>query len=390
MTDIIDLFLNPENVELMNRLFSGSSHACGMHALMSEFIHEPYFEGAYAIWTGTDADLYLNQMNDEFIKYMGIRYQRQIQKPIDPLLAETSSARVEMAAYADPFMLDKARRDREEMQRPRRPITRGTGASCGGAAGFDHGRARPVAYDNGSLQWYADRAAAGTFIHERTPCPRTSCSLPPQSALACACTPQGRFREGLTQQPQQRRAVPRSSPFIDQRVPALGFRPTSITDEHYARWNRDQSSAMHLATRDDEGSDVGHFPLSQRFAASAQRAALPYDIRESNPWLSDPCAGSGEAQYHLIELDAQMAVLNQERTIPLGYGNAEEQLADDARIAARYVDRVPEVGVIPKTSYKKLTRVQAADGRVTLADDYKLARDIFSRDSKGFILSGRR
>jgi len=289
MTDIIDIFLSPDNVARMNTIFEATrepARPCGMRAFMHEFIYGPYMAGLYDIWTGTDSDLYVRQINDEFIKYMRVIYSRKF--PAKGRSRDTApSAAIEMAAHLDPYALAHQRRDRLEIstQRWQRP--------------------------------------------DKTP-------------------------------------------------------------DCYSR--RDQSCAVHLATRDDEGSDAG-CPLTYaaKFARSSQRASMPYDpTHDVGEWMHDPTAGSGDAQYHLLELDAQLSVLNDERTIPLGYGTTEDQLADDARIAARYACRTPEMGVIPKTSYKKLNRVVSASGRVTLDDDREMAHDIFSRDSKGCMLSGRR
>lgn len=414
MTDIIDLFLGVENVGKMNRIFGGDSvsgqkgirgysdalnsttqgvtQPCGMRRYMQEFIHSPYMEGIYDIWTGTDADLYLRHMNDEFIKYMEIRYQRLAQMPC--AVAGTPSARVEIASYLDPFDMAREQERRVEMAQPRRPIIRGTGASTGGARPgtiVDHGsfyRARGRGGRAGT-GWSATSdpqlAASG--------CAPTSCSLPKNSAprmphapgvppLDCRCA------GGMS----GAKAV--SGGHGRARVDGPESRPGALVDELYSRWNRDQMGVVHLASRDDEAADVGQLSYTKRFAYVPNCAMPPYDMRESNPWLRDPVAMSGDAQYHLLVLDSQMAVLNQEKTIPLGYGTTEDQLADDARIAARYEYRdrmgTAEEGVIPKTSYKKLTRGIDPMGRVTLSDDYKLATDIMSRDSKGFILSGRR
>lgn len=283
MTDIIDLFMAPTNIARMNRVFGNLS--CNMPALMREFIHHSTAEGIYDLWTGTDADLYLNQMNDEFIAYMKRRFARP---------PPARSARMEYATYIDPFMRTLRRED---------------------------GNTRSSAL--------AER------LHER--------------------------------------------------------------ERLYKRCERDRASVQYMAARDDEASDAGQrarpaMPLYTTFGAPA--APFDYEGAHEGPhegaqWRTDPTAGSGEAQYHLLELDAQISLLNRERILPIGYGNAQEQLADDARIAARYADRVPEMGVIPKSNFKRLNRVIAPDGRVTLDDDYDMARDIFSRDSKGYILVKR-
>jgi hypothetical protein len=346
MTDVVDLFLDPNNVERMNKIFKTVS-PCGMRSRMHEFIYGPYMAGLYDIWTGTDADLYLRQTNDEFIKYMDIRYNtraRDLQRPID------TSARVEIASYLDPFERAREVAKRAETARPRRPITRGTGASMGGARQCAD-KARQCADKARQCADKARQSANGARMCAQR------CSTRP----VCDCN-------GVR-----------------------GIRAGALVDEAYARWNRDQRGTVHLSTRDDEASDAG-VPLSYtaQFARSARDAAPPYGFSESNAWMTDPTAGSGDAQYHLLALDSQMAILNEERTLPYGYGTTEEQLADDARVAVRHRGFKPEEGVIPKTSYKKLIRVQSATGRVTLDDDRKMANDIFSRDSKGFILAGRR
>jgi hypothetical protein len=419
MTDIIDLFLDPENVAKMNRIFGSGSPCrqfagaqreavrpdCGMRAYMHEFIYGPYMAGLYDIWTGTDADLYLRHMNDEFIKFMEVRHSKLMttNKESNPDV----SARVEIASYLDPFDRAGEQERRVAMAQSRRPKVRGTGASTGGAIGAANvGNGRFPCRASGPVMGplvpmiapdvtgaYGARGEAMTS-HLGIAAPGDPCrgsargSDPrrePDRGRACKCRAgvSGTHAVSCAKHSQAR---------VDGRE--MG-RPGALADDYYARWNRDQSSSVHLASRDDEASDVGHLGHNEYFAGAPRRAAAPFDFRESNPWLIsqgiwDPVSGSGEAQYHLLELDSQMSVLNEERTIPYGYGSTEDQLADDARVAARYVGREPEVGVIPKTSYKKLIRAQAPNGRVTLDDDRIMARDIFARDSKGFILAGRR
>lgn len=383
MTDIIDLFLDTDNVEKMNRIFKSTSAGasnpctpaplrrrpqdCGMRAYMHEFIYGPYMAGLYDLWTGTDADLYLNHMNDEFIKYMEIRYQRKKQMP--RALASAPSARIEMAAHLDPFSRDLAQRRRIEMSQTRRPITRGTGASMGGAR-----------------QSIAAGAHCGRLSME-------PCSLLPDTAFSCKCrgaVSGAASAMGVRDPTPGQRHAPGCSRGLRATQGGPEARPGAIADDYYARQNRDIGSSVHLASRDDEASDVGRLSYTEYYRNASSRAAPPYDFRESNPWLTDPTSESGQAQYHLIMLDSQISLFNDERTIPYGYGSAEDQLADDARVAARYSYRTPEVGVIPTTSYKKLIRVQPSFGLSTLEDDRIMARDIFARDSKGFILSGRR
>lgn len=301
MTDIIDLFLDVVNIEHMSRILDVPQNF-PIRARMHEFIYGPYAGGLYDVWNGTDADLYVREMNNEFIKYMQLRYGARTRDV-------RASARLEIAAQMDPFERAREREMRGAMAQPRRQLKTYSGASTDGA---------PLRLAN------ADTDAR----------------------------------------------------YIDRK---------------YAQWNRNQSSAVHLSARDDEGGDVGHRSLLPYLAASANDASLPYGRESINGIIEDPCAGSGDAQYHLFVLDSQMSVLNEERTIPFGYGSAQEQLADDARIAARYEWRRgrEDAGVIPKTNFKKLTHAIDPMGRVTLDDDYKLATDIMSRDSKGFILSGR-
>jgi hypothetical protein len=319
MTDIIDIFLDPDNVEHMSRVFPGAR--CGVRAYMHEFIYGPYGGGLYDLWTGTDADLYIRQMNDEFIRFMEARHNMRVRARGCVKGRAPVSARVETASYLDPY-----ERAREAAKRAETMVAR---------------RA-------------SGRALAREFA--RAPVPSPSAAL-------------------------------------------------------YARTNRDRAGAMHLVARDDEGAGAG-VPsrvqsIQSRFGG-ADPDATERDWGRAHEWWRDqvqcgdvgvsgatldsrdPTAGTGEAQHHLLVLDAQMAVLNDEKTLPYGYGSAQEQLADDARVAWRHRAHAPERGVIPKTSYKKLVRVQAPGGRVTLDDDRELARDIFSRDSKGFILSGRR
>lgn len=330
MTDIIDIFLDPVNVTRMGRIFTTGDTK--MRALMHEFIYGPYASGIYDVWTGTDVDLYLNQMNDEFIKFMDVRYNKRIREAH----AGIASARIEMAAHLDPFDRAQSQARRVEMAQPRRPITH-KGA----------------------------QRSTGCAINVAQP------------ALDCRC-------RGGVSGARVSAAHPRA------RVDGPEMRAGVQADALYARCNRNQSSAVHLMSRDDEASDVGHLSYTQQFQSAPSRAPMPYAFAQSNPWLSDPTSGSGDAQYHIIALDSQLAVYNEERTIPYGYGSTQEQLADDARVAQRYAYRTPETGVIPKTSYKRLIRAQAPSGRVTLADDRIMARDIFARDSKGFMLSGAR
>lgn len=419
MTDIIDLFLHPDNVEKMNKLFGGDpttgargipqyeqtidtmtgTQPCGMRKHMHDFIYGPYMAGLYDIWTGTDADLYLRHMNDEFIKYMEIRYQRRAQMPC--AAAEVPSARVEVASYLNPFDHEREQARRVEMAQPRRPIIRGTGASMGGSKPgtiYDHGtyyRARGLGSGAGSGAGPAGLGTGWSTMATRArDCSPTACQLPVASRgqpwapgvppLQCACDVGASGARAIGT------GLGRAS------VQAPEFRAGALTDELYSRWNRNQMGVVHMASRDDEASDVGCLDYTRRFAYVPNCADAPFDFKESQPWLRDPTAGSGEAQHHLLVLDSQMSVLNEERTIPWGYGSTEEQLADDARIAARYHYRdcfgtdFSDHGVIPKTNYKKLTQVIDPMGRVTLDDDRKLASDIMSRDSKGFILSGRR
>ena len=374
MTDIIDIFLDPNNVEKMNTMFISANPRtaggdrnvayspmmaknCGMRSYMHEFIYGPYMAGLYDIWTGTDADLYLRHMNDEFIKYMEVRYKKRIQSKT----LRTPSARVEIASYLDPFERAHEQAVRVGLAMPRRPITRGTGASMGGAK-------------------------------ITSPCTPTSCSLRPEPAMNCAC--RGGISGARASTSGRRDAGARSAGDVQRlaraRPSGPSARPGALVDEMYARQNRDQGCTVHLMSRDDEASESG-IPLSytRRFGVIPDTSSPPFDFNESNPWLSDPTSGSGDAQYHLLVLDSQMSVLNEERTLPYGYGTAQEQLADDARVAARHRNTRIEEGVIPRTNYKKLVRVQAPNGRVTLDDDRIMANDIFSRDSKGFILAGR-
>lgn len=417
MTDIIDIFLSPDNVAKMDRIFATNrdkpgtpgagagkfyavaSQSCGMRRYMHEFIYGPYMAGLYDIWTGTDADLYIRHMNDEFIKYMNIRYNK-LSSLSCPNGSGTSgippSDRVEIASHLDPYDMEREQRRRVEMAQPRRPITRGTGASMGGAKPsslVEHrgNSAYGPMYDHGTLLRYAAAAAGyrGAKCADATPlhlCTPTHCSLPPQAPLTCAC--ESRSEAGVS----GAKAVQTGD---RARIREPEFRAGALTDELYSRMNRDQASTVHLASRDDEASDVGHLDHTRRYAYVANCAPPPFDFRGNGcegarEWLVNPVSESGQAQYHLLELDSRLSVLNEERTIPMGYGTTEQQLADDARVAARYVYRDGESGVIPKTSYKKLTHAIDPMGRVTLDDDYLLATDIFSRDSKGFILSGRR
>lgn len=363
MTDIIDIFLSPDNVAHINSLYK-TGPSCGMRAHMHEFIYGPYGSGLYDIWTGTDADLYVRQINDEFLKYMTMRYNREAEEAQEGASGDIrfQSDAVEVASHLDPYSMERRKQDHVETIMPRRPI---------------HARpmwsAMPIPRDAKICAIPCDCAPLRFKKH---------CAHGSTRTLDCSCrtTPAGTTRP------------------VESREPMLGFTPERTVDAQYAQWGMDQMGAVHLSTRDDEGSDVGCLPeYMARFANSAQTASLPYQSTPAScsgasarEWLRDPTAGSGDAQYHLLVLDSQCAVLNDERTMPFGYGTTEEQLADDARIAARYVDREPEVGMIPKTSYKKLTHVLSAGGRFTLDDDRKLATDIFSRDSKGFILSGRR
>lgn len=153
------------------------------------------------------------------------------------------------------------------------------------------------------------------------------------------------------------------------------------------RLNRDLRPSMHLMSRDDEASDVGFLPHTKEYAEPLRdveplRLAEPLNARDFPAHARDE---SAEYQYHILALDSQMSVLNRERTIPLGYGDVAQQNANAARYAARYAYLMPETGVIPKTSYKKITHVIPPHGRVTLDDDRIMARDIFARDSKGCL-----
>jgi len=162
-------------------------------------------------------------------------------------------------------------------------------------------------------------------------------------------------------------------------------REAAIGPRTFVNYESGRGSTVHLATRDDEGGDVGHLDYMSEYTGRADEASVPYKF-DDDVRIDDPTSGSGEAQYHLIELDARMSVLNEERTRPLGYGTVEERRADSARMDARYSWRTPETGVIPKTSHKRLIRVQAPSGRVSMALDREYSRDIFSRDSRGYML----
>lgn len=249
MTDIIDLFLDEANVEMhMRRFARGREHdllALQMRMRMQEFIHGPYGGGLMDIFSGTDARLYLQQMNDDFARWL-------------------TRARAR-ASHTNPSLWHMPERERAAHAKPLR-------------------------------------------ARERTE--------------------------------------------IDQR-------PT-----------------IHLFARDDEGCEEGHRDYSCEYSRASSRAmaqGAPFDFQNTRAedLLIDPHADSGAPQYHLLELDAQMAPLNGERTLPWGYGSTREQLA-------------------PKTSRKRFTRTITPSGRVTLDDERELARDIFSRDSRGFILASRR
>jgi len=88
-----------------------------------------------------------------------------------------------------------------------------------------------------------------------------------------------------------------------------------------------------------------------------------------------------EADYqdpHIHILDAQLAVFPG-TTRPIGYGSAEEQLAEDWRQMNRHAphlfNRARDGGPIPMSSYKKLTRAQSATGRASYQFDWDLGAE---------------
>jgi hypothetical protein len=342
MSDIIEEFLGSKNVARMeaiharthatdDRTRSASSRertehdVIRMRALMLEFVQGPYGGGIFDVWSGTDPSLYIRQMNTEFIHYLELRRSGALRVTRDG--REAAGAAMSIATALDPYGI-------REDARKRSGCT--SSASCARTVRPDIAH---HATESRLSQFGADAIdPRGSRAHDRT------------DVAGCSGAPYGTWRSDC-----------------------------------------DIGSTVHLSSRDDESSDAGHVPMSREWAERAVRAPGPYDFADVrvDDRLTDPHAGSGEAQYHLIELDSRLSVLNDERTIPMGYGSAQEQLAESARIAARYSWWQPEEGVIPRTSYKRLTHVTTPSGRVTLDDERELARDIFSSDSRGFIIGSR-
>jgi hypothetical protein len=149
------------------------------------------------------------------------------------------------------------------------------------------------------------------------------------------------------------------------------------------------SPTMQWARRDDEGAE-GRDPSSIRarnltsFAHPDVHAA-PWRYDESAPWLAvdgGAHAFSGEPQYQLYDLGAQVDQMNRDvardpsRSLPIGYGTVEDQMARVARYNAERVD----IGV------RQVVRVQQYAGRhesMGANFDRDVADESFARDSKG-------
>jgi len=100
MTDIITLFLDSANVVRIERVLArdGVPFAKnGARGAMVEFVQGPLVAGLYDIWSGTDVDLMVKQMNDEFVAWA----RRAAGKPVQPDEAREMRARLDPIVDAD-------------------------------------------------------------------------------------------------------------------------------------------------------------------------------------------------------------------------------------------------------------------------------------------------
>lgn len=352
MTDIIDEFTSPANVAKVTRILIERAKHDGnartitqddetrMRALMLEFIHGPYGGGLLDIWSGTDPWLYVRQMNGEFMQYIDLRKNGSLHVTQDS--REAMGAGVDMVVGMDPLRARERMRKRAEAS-SRRHVPHRTEVSCACESRPLVEYANPIMGPIGELPRF-DPSSGQWVAREHPDAPA-------------------------------RRIFERES------------------DAVYDTMSRDLGSSVHLTTRDDEAGDAGKRAIARPWRDRVARVRAPYSVTSRvgiDERLANPQAGSGDVQYHLVELDTRMAILNDEKTIPMGYGTAQEQLAEDARVAARYSWWRPREGVIPRANYTRLTRGITPSGRVTLDDERAYSHDIMSTDSRGFIMPGRR
>lgn len=359
MVDIIDEFTSASNVAHMARVMTAAAtpratitqdDEIRMRALMLEFIHGPYGGGLLDIWSGTDPWLYIRQMNNEFMRYMNLRKAGALHITQDS--REAAGIGMDMAVSMDPFSARERMRKRAESSSPR----------------------------------HVPRRTEVSRACESEPLP--SCSRP-------NCKSRSRHIMGpIGELPRFDAASGQWISRSDQPCPCPSTRVFEReSDAVYDTMSRDLGSVVHLSARDDEAGDAGHRSLARPWVDRVARIRAPYGLEprvSMDERLTNPQAGTGEVQYHLVELDTRMAILNEEKTIPMGYGTAQEQLAEDARVAARYSWWRPREGVVPRANYTRLTRGITPSGRVTLDDERAFSHDIMSTDSRGYIMPGRR
>lgn len=103
MTDIINLFLDAKNILRVGKMCAkiGFTPKCGVSRYMQEFISGPYGAGMFDIWGGTSAELFIYQMNEEFLKYL----KRRLTKEPTRVAAIRKSPAISAVNVLNPFVL---------------------------------------------------------------------------------------------------------------------------------------------------------------------------------------------------------------------------------------------------------------------------------------------